>query len=196
MHKVLLEKPPVALKIANFFGAFGYMSLMLEWLWVFGLLLYPYIININFMLPDNTPEAPPTPPAAIDSTLALVLGAVVTVLCLAVAVYALYSVPRSIAKTGARAARLTANTVIPTMTHHRHVSKKESKRLTFAVVCYLKAAAIAIPLFACFIMPDTLPLSKQIVNIIAVFFAAWTTINFGVQFAIAKFAALNTDQIW
>lgn len=198
MHKVSLDKKqPVTLKIANFFGALGYLSLLLEWLWVFGLLLYPQVKNLSFILPDSAPAQKPQPSlTTIDSTFALIIGTVVTMLCLLLIIYTIYRVPREIAKTSSRAAHVAASTVIPSLTRHKHISKKESKRLTFAVVSYLKAAAIILPLLVCVIIPDTLTLSKQIISIVAVFIAAWAIADFGIQLAFAKIAKLDTSKIW
>lgn len=196
MHKVALQKPPLALKFANFFGTLGYMSLLFEWLWVFGLLLYPYAKKFNFILPSNEPASPPAPLFPVDSTLALIVGIIITALCFAVAAYALYSVPRSIAKTGSRATHIAASKFIPTITHHKHISKKETKRLTFTTICSIKLVATVLPLATCLVLPESAMLAKQIVSIVAVFFAFWVVVNFGVQLIITKITKLDTYQVW
>ncbi len=196
MHKVALQKPPIALKFANFFGALGYLSLLIEWLWVFGLLLYPYAKDFNFMLPSNKPVTPPAPLFTVDGTLALIIGIVITVLCFAVMIYAFYNIPRSIAKTGSLATHIAASAFVPTISHHKHISKKEAKRLTFSMTCYIKLAAIFIPLVACLAIPNSTILSRQIVTTIAAFFAFWAIIDFCVQIITTKLKKLDTDQIW
>lgn len=197
MHKVMPEKPPVALKVANFFGALGYLSLLFEWFWVFGLLLYPQLKNVNFMLPDNTPApTPAAPPFTVDNHLALIISVIVTIFCVLLIIYALYQVPRSIAKTGSRAAHIAATNVIPAITHNRRIGKNETKRLAFNVVCTLKAVAMVLPLFACLFIPNTFELPKQIIGIVAMFFAGWVTANFVAQISIALFTKLDTEKVW
>lgn len=196
MHKVALKKPPLALKFANFFGSLGYVSLLFEWMWTFGLSLYPAAKYFEFLLPDKSPLPTPEPYFTANSTVALVVGGIITIICLGLVAYALYAVPRSIAQTGARATVVAARTVMPALTHHRPVSKKAKKRLTFLVVTYIKVAAIALPLMVYLFVPEFTMLSKQIVGIVAVFFAAWAAVNFGVQLSITKLAKLNSDLVW
>lgn len=197
MHKADSKKPSLALNGANFFGALGYVSLLFEWLWVFGILLYPLAKGWNFALPPtDTPATPPPPLLTINGTVAFIIGIIVTAACLALVAYAFFSVPRTIAEGGAQVTRRAATAFIPVITHHKPVSKKRMKRLTFKLVTSLKALAIAIPLAVCAAVPTFAVLTQQIISIVALFFAAWAFVNFGVQLAITKVAAVDTEKVW
>lgn len=196
MHKVALQKPPLSLKVANFFGTLGYLTLLFEWFWVFGLLLYPSLKNIPLLLPEKAPQTQHAPLFSINPTLGLTIGAIVTVLCVVMVIYALYTVPRGIAKTSSRVTRQAVAVVIPTIVHHKPISKKESRRLTFTAMIIIKIAAITVPLVGCLVTPVVSGLSQQIVAITALFFAFWVVFHFGIQLAITKIAKLNTEQIW
>lgn len=196
MHKVELEKPSFSLKAANFFGALGYLSLLFEWFWVFGLLLFPLVGKIRFIWPEAAQPVQHAPMFTTSTPVALAAGAVVTVLCLAVVAYALYTVPRSVAKTGSRATRVAAKAFIPAIVHHKPVSKKTARRLTFAVVCYIKAAGIILPLLTCFAIPGTGELSRRVIMVAALFLAFWAVVNFSIQLVITKLSHVNSDKIW
>lgn len=198
MHKVALKKPPLALKFANLFGAFGYMSLFLEWLWVFTLIFYPLAKHLNFMLPSKAPiqHAAPAPLFTANATLSLVIGGIVAVACLALVIYGLYSVPRDLAKASSRATHQVARAVLPAITHHKPLSKKQTRRLTYATMNWLKLAAILLPLLAYTVAPGFPVLSKPVVGVIACFFASWAVVWFGIQLTIAKVTHCDTSAVW
>lgn len=198
MHKVGQQKPPIAQKIANFFGAMGYLSLLLEWFWVVGLLLQPLIVSGTFNWLITPPTAPqtPQPTYSIDPTIGLIIGIVTTVLCLAVTVYALYFIPRSVGKTGAAVTQLAAKNIAPAITHHKPISKKRAKRLSYQIVTALKFILIALPLFVAFCIPQFAVFTKNIVLTVTLFCAALAVVNFCAQLLVVKVRRLNTDTIW
>lgn len=196
MHKVDRTIPSFALKTANFFGALGYVSLVFEWMWVFGLLLYPAAEYFKFLVPAKAPTSNHEPLFVIDGTVAMIVGGIITVLCLGMVMYAFFAVPRSVAKTGARVTRITANSVMPTITRHHPVTKKVKKRLTFIVITYIKATVITLPLLVSLFIQGYPSLPGQIISIVAAFFAIWALINFAVQLAVTKIAKLDTNQVW
>ena len=195
MHKVTLQNPPFTLILANFFETFGYLSVILEWFWVFGLILYPYLNNLKLMPPSEATH-PPEPLFAVNSTVALIIGIIAILFCLAIVIYAAYAIPRDVAKTSSQVAHNAAKTLVPTITHHKRLNKKEYKRLSYVTLNVLKFIAVIIPLLTILIFQPSSGLPANIIAILTTFFAACAILNFGLQTTIAKLAKLDYEKIW
>ncbi len=197
MHKHATAKPPITQKVANFFGAFGYLFLVMEWMWAGVIVAYPLITTgkLEWLVPAHSTPTTSTPIMEIDPTLGMIIGVVVTILCIALTVYALYTLPQSVAKTGSRAAHNVAKAIVPAVIH-KPIHKKRIKLLTFQVVNALKGVAIAVPAVACLVTPEFSALSKDISLIIVCSLAALALINFTVQITIAHATKLDLAKIW
>lgn len=199
MHKVALQKPPFALKLANFFGAFGYIAILLEWMWLGLIALYPLLQagRFDFLLP-NTAPIPHTPVATPteQSAAMIIIGIVVTVVCIAITIYALITMPRTIGKTGKAVTTGAVAAIIPRLTHHKKISTKSRRRLTFRLTVMLKSIALIVPLIIVAILPPSSILAKEIAVYACGILAAWGLFNFGVQIALALGCKLDTGKLW
>lgn len=199
MHKVALQKPSLALKLANVFGVFGYFSLFLEWLWMLALLLYPYAKSVNFMLPKGAAPHTAMPPAPLfspNTTMSLIIGGIVVLACLVIMIYGFYTMPRVLAKAGSQTTRAFARAIVPAVVHHKKVGKKRERRITYVVIICLKVAAAVLPLIAFAVTPEFPALSKPIVGTVTLFFSSWAIIDFIIQHTIIKLTHTDTNLAW
>lgn len=198
MHKVALEKPTLALKAANFFGVFGYISLLIEWVLLICIIAYPAIKNgsLNWIMPAKNPTPAPIINPAPANDVTMLVGIIITVICLGIAVYAIYTIPRSIGKVGAKITHNAAATVVPALTHHRKITKKSRLKLTLRTVTVIKLTMLILPLAVVLVVPSFTALSKDVVMLTTLFMASWALFNFTIQLTLTKFAKLNPDQVW
>ncbi len=162
------------------------------------MLLYPLIQQGTFrwLMPAQPAQpAPVVAPAAV-TPLTILIAALVTVACLALAAYALYKLPSQIGKAGARATHSAAQVIVPAVTHHKPISKKTWRRLSYQVTTALKLVAIILPLATCIIVPEFSALQKDVVVITTIFFAAWAVFDFALQFIITRLQQLDTTKVW
>lgn len=201
MHSVDTKKTPLLLKVANFFGAFGYISVLLEWAWVIGIIVYPFIVNgsLNW-LTNPTAEPQPIPEQTmrlqIDPTAGIIIGVIVTIICIALVVYALFMIPKTLGRGSAAVTRSAAHVLVPAMTHQKHTTKKSLQRLTSRVMTGIKLTAISLPVVASYMVAVPNTLSREIIIICTLFFGGWSLFNFIVQYIVAKSAQLDFDLIW
>lgn len=199
MHKVNLKKPSITLKFANFFGAFGYLFTIINWLWIVGLATYPLIQSgsLDCFIPQNTAPAPPvTTTPLIPQQVALTIGIIVTLICFGIILYALYALPRTIGRTSAKLTHSTTKALVPVITQGKKVGKKEKRAIAFKISSGIKVAAATLPVLVAFLIPDFEALAKDVVTASTLITFAFAIFNFGTQWIIAKAAKLNTDQIW
>ena len=199
MHKVNFEKPSIALKFANFFGVFGYLFTFLAWLWAGGLVAYPLFESgkLDYLLPDTTTTHSPTPTTLqIPQEVTLIIGIIVTIVCFGIMIYALYSLPRTIGKTGSTVTHNAARALVPVVTQKKKVSKKKARTLTSRITNTIKILLIVIPVLVVLLIPEFSALQKNVVLATTAILSVLALFNFGIQLIIAKASKLNPDQIW
>lgn len=198
MHKVALEKPSFSLRAANFFGVLGYITLLIEWVWAICLLAYPMIKsgNLDWIMPAQSPTPSPVATPAPANGATMVIGIVITIICICITVYALYTMPKTVGKAGAHLTHKAADSIVPAITHHKQVTKKNRLKITFRAIIGVKLAAIVLPVMAVIIVPTFAVLSKDIVLLSTFFIASWALFHFAIQVAITKLAKLNPDEVW
>lgn len=183
-------------RISNGFGAIGYFSCLLQWLWVAILYLPALFANEAFrmfVLPQqgNTATHTPIIEANGPPLLMSVIGIIITVLILLLAIYILIKLPLGIARGGHVAAQKTAAATIPIITHHKKLPKKKQLQLTVQVVAVLKYSAAvlaAIALVGIYFIAVNLP--NSIYVLVGLALAAVTLVGFTLQYAIARWRSV------
>lgn len=198
MHKVALGKSSFSLKAANFFGVFGYISLLLEWTWVVALLAYPAIKDgsLDWIMPEKNPNPSLVMAPIQANNVTVLVSIIVTVACLGIVAYVLYNMPKTIGRVGAKLTHGAADSVVPALTHHRKITKKARLKLTFRTIIAVKCIAILLPVLVVVMAPSFAYLEKSIAIIVTVYLASWALFDFAVQFVITKLAKLNSSQVW
>lgn len=186
--------------IANAFGTLGYVSLLMQWLWVALTLGYPLIANETFkaaFLPEPTPSATPSLSITTPEPIATIFMVVAVIFALSVTVYMIFSVPRTIGRVGNKVTIKSAEKIVPYVTHHKKVSKKRQKTLLERSTWSVKLILAVLPaLISLLPLSEKVELSSSVVSGVAVLCASLTLLYFGCQFIIAKIGKIDPNDIW
>lgn len=188
------------LHIANIFGTLGYVSVMFQWLWMLVVLATPILSN-DFAAPLFLPSENSTPvqPIAteIPGPLAMIFMVLAVVFAISVSVYAVVAVPRTIGRSGQKVTKVSAQVVLPRITHHRKISKKRQKTLLERITWSIKLVVITIPVIALLLpVPAELGLERDVVVGFGLYCAVVSLLWFGLQFIFARLARLPNDRLW
>jgi hypothetical protein len=187
-------------RAANFFGGIGYISVISQWLWTIALVLPSILENEslkNLLLPQHT-EATQTPIATFDenSLLMIIIATVVTVIVLVVTVVVLIRLPIALVRTSQKTVTHTVETIIPTITHHKPVSKKKRAVLSTKIRIYVKLALCLIPLIPLtFVSTATIGLDSSIALLIGTILAIGSIIWFALQYGVAKLLKIRFEKL-
>ncbi len=177
--------------IPNIFGTFGYLSLAIQWLWVFVIFIPPLMANPtikNFITPEKTDQST-LPSFAInaDSLLMTIIAVVITVIVLGVTMIVLAKLPIAIVRAGQKSVETVTENVVPLVTHRAHISPKKKRALTVRLMIIVKlslvAAALLLLSIAFFVRID---LAIEIIFTIGAITAIGSLVGFGLQYVTAK----------
>lgn len=191
------------LSFVNFFGALGYMSVILQWLWVvvlYGPALMDTPLKQLFLPSENKPLLTPmshdVATAPSPFTIALAIG--ITIIVLAVTAYIIIKAPSAVGKTGSKVTHSAAKAVIPVITKHKPIKKETRRKLTIRITILSKILLVIIPLVS--ILPvqflSDLPVSFDIILIITTANAFLSLILFGLQYVAARIFRVQLTTVW
>jgi len=181
--------------LINTFGTFGYISLVLQWLWV-SVLFLPQLLKTEpvkefFMPPASINPAPSfefhTPPL-----LATVLAIIITIVVLVVTIIVLLRLPTTISKTGKKTTLKAAETIVPVLTHHKKLTPKKKRKLTVQTIRILKFTLTLLP-FLLLLLVAFIPtsLSDAIVIFVGALLALGTLAWFSLEYAFARILKID-----
>lgn len=134
--------------LANTFGTFGYLSCLLQWLFV-SLLYLPLLLDNkqlkSFLLPEPVEQPTRVIAASEPSLFLIVIAGVFTVLMLIFTVYIMLRAPFAIAKTGKSITKKTAEAIVPLVVHHK-LSPAKERILTVRLIKIIKLIIVIVPL--------------------------------------------------
>lgn len=186
--------------IANIFGTLGYMSLIVQWLWAGLTLGFPLFASKEFQtifLPEpTTPVEPTVSSVSIPEPIAIILMVLASLFAIAISIYMVLAVPRTIGKVGKKVTVKSAETIAPYVTHHKRISDKRKKTLLERITWSVKAALLALPVLALLIpVSSDLGLTNEVVIGVGLTCAGFTLTWFGLQFLVVKLGALDQNDI-
>lgn len=191
------EKRPV---LANAFGAFGYVFLVLSWLWSTLVVGYSSLSvqNIAWLIPKNSdqPVSASEPSSLVSGPLALTIGIVVTIVVVLATLYVFIALPKSIGKKGSMVTRKTASLIIPIVTHHQPVGEPRRIFLTSRIIIIIKSIACLLPIASLLLFPNTTTLSPEVVLAGSLFFSLTAIMFFTIQYLLAHFLRNSRDLLW
>ena len=176
--------------IVTCLGAFGYLFCSLQWLWV--ALLYFSVIQSAVLLvaPPAAPSVAQTHMAALPGPIEMVIFAIITAIMIILTIYALVTMPSTIAKTGSKIVRETSEAITPVILRAQH--KKETRtlrdKLTPRIVLFVKLLIITIP-FVLTALSHLLTkpmISDSIAMTVGGWLALLSVFFFGVQYMAAR----------
>lgn len=184
--------------IVNSLGAFGYMSNALQWLWTLIVIGYPLITSdFSWFFPADTTrfEASPIDIGA-PSVVTIGLTVVVTLVMIAITIYCIVMLPKTIGQIGARATHKAATLIMPSITGKKPVSNKRRLQLSYRIIALAKLTTCLIPLLIVVVVPPSVPLANDIVIITALFCAVSTGVYFVLQMILVRLLRLQKSQVW
>lgn len=185
-------------RIVNLFGVFGYMSLIIQWLWACLTVAYPLFSkeNMSLFLPQPSDHA--LPPLTVDSQFSPVVTVFVvlfTVLVLVATVVALIRLPASIGGKGKKVTHRTAELLVPVLAH-RKISKKKKHLLIGRLTWWVKYGLLLIPLIALAWASTATGLEHRVIVAVGVLCALWSGFCFGSQYVLVRIFKLPSEVVW
>jgi len=187
------------LLVVNILGGLGYISCILQWLWV-ALLYLPLLLSNDIFKSFILPEKPTQPIQAVQLTMpplaALVIGSIVTIGMIVLTVYILVKVPATVTKKGQKITQAPANALVPIITHHKKISAKKRLILSTQLIIATKLTLITIPLLIS-LGAYGIPSQVQpiVIIVIAGFFASGSLLWFTAQYLMAAWLRVKPNQL-
>lgn len=195
------KKQLSALTLTNTLGGFGYISLLLQWLWL--VVLYgPTLADTplrEFLFPREKIVTTPDPLFSFEpSFMVLFFSGVVTVLIIAMTLYVLIKTPSAVGKTGQKVTQSAAKSVLPVVTRHKPMEKKMRLRLTARFILLLKTGFIMLPFLGTLptvLLPEV-PLDLAVSVVVASLCAFLSIGLFGLQYLLAHVFKIPASRLW
>lgn len=193
-----MEKTLRRVVLANTFGTLGYLSVVFQWMWALLLFSSPLLAGSNATILQ--PQQPVvTQPANISPEMTPLLGAIagiVTIFILVLTIITIIRLPKSFGKKAAITSKTTARAILPIVTHHKKVTKKQRVVLSYKIILCLKSAAIVFPLISLCFLPAIADLDPAIIWTIGLFAAAASLTYFATQSLVAHIGKIPLKQLW
>lgn len=193
--------PRPVLFASNAVATLGYISLLLQLLWLTIIYLPGLLENESFkniFLPNPSVEQPAhTSTASLaDNPLALVGVGILTIVMIILTIYLLIKLPSAVARSGHKVTSEVTQVAVPIITHHKNVSVAKRRTLTFRISFAIKFIFTLLAYLTLFIPVDsTQMLESGIIWSIGSILASSTLLWFGVQFVLAKAFSLPPECI-
>lgn len=196
----MVSKSQRSPNLSNFFGSVGYLSIISQWLWTIALLLPLLLKNGSFkqlVLPNKAaPTQTPGPVFDENSFIMIAVAVIVTALVLIVTVVILIKLPLALIRTSKKSVDTVVETIIPTITHHKPVSKEKKAILSVKVRIYIKLFVCIVPITPLiFVGSDAIGLDQAIALLIGAALALGTVFWFTLQYASAKLLKLPLEKL-
>ena len=146
----MTAKPKKSLLIANTFGAFGYLAICVQWSWLAVTQAIPLISKSDakdLFIPQaqNLPAAPPA--VALPDAVQIVLIVIALLFSIAVSIYAIFLVPKTIGKVGRTITNSGAEAAASRISKSKPHTKA-ARRLKFRLTWTIKFGLITLPVLA------------------------------------------------
>jgi len=187
-------------RIVNTIGAFGYLSLILQWTWSLVTLGAPLVTSQSFQsmfLPHQSNAPVDRLAINVPEPLGVVFSIVAVIFAVGITIYAIYAVPRGIGRSAHKATQTSAAMIIPHITHHRRISKKRQKRLVERITWTMKFTVALVPL-ALLVIPTTanLALNHSVVAAVGIYLGIWSLGWFGSQYLLTRIWNIDARDAW
>lgn len=188
--------------LVNTFGAFGYSSVLVQYLWTIitiGMPILTHETTKQLFLP-NEPAEPrePVDPIVLPEFVEqlVIIGSIV--FAIVIIVYAMIAVPRGIGRVGHAITKSTATKVAPKLHHHAQpVSKKRERRYISRFIWALKYTAATIPAALLFVPVDpSLGMEQNVVIVAGLIVYASSLLWFTLQATLARLWHIGARDVW
>lgn len=194
------KKTLISQKIANVFGAFGYLGVCFQWLWSLLPLAYTLIENNtvrSLIIPEHRASNPSTLSVELPGFVEIIVMAIALVFAISITIYAIYLIPNTVGKAGKKITQESAKMAVPVLTRHHKISKQKRAKLQFRITWLIKLLLVIAPLIiALCVQPSATGLERPVYLAVSIVITVFSALPFSIQFAIAKLAKIDPKQIW
>lgn len=183
--------------VVNIFGTLGYLSIILQWLWLVVIVAHPLLSSdFSLFLPEQH-TAPAIAPVASNPS-PVVIGFVIflTILIFAITFYILWKLPKGIGLQGARATKRAATVLVPVITHHKKISKKRRLRVSYQAVLGIKLFLICVPIVGLIFAQPINGLDARAIWTVGLFCGLCSFVYIGIQQLLAPLLNVKTSDLW
>lgn len=184
--------------LANFFGALGYISVIIQWAWSLIVVAYPLLASgaCTIVAPPPATNTPEPLDLGAATPFVTVIAVFVTLLVMIATVIFVAKLPKTIGKSGARATHTVAHKLTPHISHSRKLTKKQRRTISYRIVLIIKLCIIVTPLVLLGFAHAISTLSLEIIWTVAIFCAVCSLVYFAVQQLVALARGVARDVIW
>ena len=192
------KEPTRSRMVANIFGAFGYMSLIVQWAWTLLILAYPLLASgtISFLSPETPTVTPEPADFGIATPVVTIVAVATTILVMLMTIILVAKLPKTIGRQGARTTHAAAHKLAPLAAGHKPLTKKRRRTLSYRIVLVLKVIAITLPVALLAFAAPIAALTLEMIWAVGLFCATCSVIYFGIQQVIALTRGVKRDAIW
>ena len=195
-------------KTVNIFGALGYTNLVIQWLWAVLAVGLPYFQTSRYadlLFGDNHTQKPTIvkPTTEISHGTSTVMVIIVGIFSVAAIVYAIWVIPRSLGKAGAKVTKssaiVTSDIIIKLRRHPKaqKASVTQKAKMAIRVSWLLKIGLMIVPVLLLLIPQEShSSISRYSAVLAGLFFASFSVLWFSLQFLISKLLHLDQTKVW
>ena len=125
-----------------------------------------------------------------------VIAIAVTLFVMATTIILVARLPKKIGRQGARVTHATAHKLVPTITRHQPLSKKQRRIISYRLTLTIKLALVIAPLLMLGFAAPISTLTLDIIWAVGLFCASCSIIYFIIQQLIARIRGIKRDAIW
>ena len=195
-----MAKAKTTTKIANIFGSFGYLSVIIQWLLFVAIIIFPLLQSSGvkrIFLPQQSSMPSTQTIITLPAGVQIALGVAAVVFCILVVIYAIYAIPRRIGRVGQKLTQTSAATTINRLGHTKRLSEEEKAQITFSITWSIKILLTLLPL-ALLLLPldNSIGLTRSMVMIIGLIAAGFSLFWFCLQFLAVTLSHTPAKNIW
>lgn len=185
-------------KVANAFGALGYMSIIVQWAWSILIIAYPFLTSdeLASWISQKTASTPEPTELGMFTPAVTVIAIAVTLFVMTTTIILVARLPKKIGRQGARVTHATAHKLVPTITRHQPLSKKQRRIISYQLTLTIKLALVITPLLMLGFAAPISTLTLDIIWAVGLFCASCSIIYFIIQQLIARIRGIKRDAIW
>lgn len=189
--------------MTNFFGAVGYASCFIQWLWV--VILYSNLLMsfVSIIAPNQDNEVVKTTSAvanASPSVAVMFMGVVVTIAMIIFTIYILVKIPSTIVKASKKVVHGAAENAVPLVLkiQNKPDTEKRRKKLAPKLILIIKVILIILPVILSFLSKfiDNQTLEFNIAMYVSAGLVIISALFFVFQYSLAGLLSVKKQELW
>lgn len=185
-------------KVANAFGALGYTSIIVQWAWSLLIIAYPILTSdkLSSWVSQKTTSTPETTELGVFTPAVTIIAIAATLLVMIATTVIVARLPKKIGRQSAKVTHAAAHKLVPTITHHKPISKKQRRIISYRLTLTIKLILIIVPLLALSFASPISNLTLNIIWAVGLFCASCSIVYFIIQQILAYLRDIKRDALW